>query len=142
MPPAKNYTTSQVHNAAKTSGEIMEQSAIVRSCHTAMMLAQQIFSVANSALENNIRNDWDCQDPELVIHHLQNAANSFARKNMTNPDFTIGMLRDNTLNHVLPFLDIIAVAQQDAAPQPETPASDASTNPTAPVLSGCGQPET
>lgn len=140
---AKNYTQSQLHNAAKTASEITEQSPIVRSCYTVMMLAQQIFSVANSALSNNITHDWECQDPELVIHQLQNAANAFAKRNMTSGEFTIASLRDNALNQILPFLDIIAAVERGDAPPPsEAFPNDEPKPDETPVLSGGGQPST
>lgn len=95
-------TAEDIRHAEQSALEITKASKLVQTLVTTMVAARQLYEVAHNALKTEVREGWECDDPELVLQHFNLAVQHRA---MTQYNI-LGLQRD-TAQVALPFLDIL-----------------------------------
>lgn len=104
----KKFSRKQLEDAGADARHLMENSSVVRQLVSTDIVLRQIFLLIRHGLENEIRQGWTVENPQLVIQTLVLAAE---RKACTDVP-SAAVLRDSLLSNILPVLNIFCSMEE------------------------------
>ena len=64
------FTKGDLEHAAESAREMVAEDATLQHLVNFLITARRIYMVGRSALDNEIKKNWDADDPELIIQTL------------------------------------------------------------------------
>ncbi len=95
-------TKKMMEDAAADARHLMQHSPVIPKLVAVDIIARQLFLIIRQGLDNEIKNAWTLEEPELIIQTLGLAAQERAVTHPASPT----ELREALLTTVLPVIDI------------------------------------
>lgn len=99
---ASKYSKEDLEHAGDSARDMMAQSRVLQVAIATMIASRRLYMVARSALDNEVLQGWEVDDPELILQTMVMSAQEKA-----NEKFHIADLHKQCLGTVLPFVDIV-----------------------------------
>lgn len=109
----QRYSHADVEHAAEDARNITLTDKIVQVCIATDVVSRRLYMLARQTMDDQIQERWEVDNGELVVQTLVASAQDKA-----NDKFTAAALREDVLNTVLPFLDMLVQAERDNPPPP------------------------
>lgn len=103
------YTADECEHAHRAALDITKQSPVMQGCLTALIFSRQLFDAARALLEAEIREGWEVENPDLVIHTLMGAAHNKGVQLVSAQE-----LHKTCIETILPFTDTLLQLQRAA----------------------------
>jgi hypothetical protein len=125
----QRYSRQDVEHAAEDARTITAQDKVVQTCLAVAIASRRLYILSREVMDDQIRGRWEVDNGELVVQTLVTSAQEKA-----NDRFSAGELRDDLVQTVLGFLDILVAAEQENLPSAE--ATDVNAGDDQPALGG------
>lgn len=101
--PSQELTKKEVEDAAGDARFLMEQSPVIRTVVSAMIVSRRLYMAARSALDNELQHRWETDNPGLIVETLVASAQEKSNEKFGIADLIVGLL-----GTALPFLNAVA----------------------------------
>lgn len=111
------FTRKMLEDAAADAQQLIENSPTISKLVGIEVVARQLFLLARSVLEGEVKTNWDIEQPTLVIRTLGMSA----EHRVVNSPITAAELKDLLLLNVIPVIEAFCLMEADdeAAEQTE-----------------------
>ncbi len=121
------FTKGDLEHAAESAREMVAEDATLQHLVNFLIIARRIYMVGRSALDNEIRGNWEVDDPELIVQTLVLSCQEKA-----NEKFKILALQQGVLQGIVPVLDIFVQQARETGRDIDEDSTSENTNGTRP----------
>lgn len=108
LPKPQEMSKADLQNAADDARTVTRESKIVQTMLVTMIESRRIYMLARSALDNELKDGWDLDNPALIVETLVMSAQDKA-----NEKFELVDTQRNILQGIVPFLDILIQQEKE-----------------------------
>lgn len=102
------FTRTDMEHAAESAREMVAEDSVLQHLLNFLIVSRQLYMVGRSALDNEIKLNWEVDDPELIIQTLV-----MSGQHKANEAFKVLELQQSVLSEIIPVLDIFVRQAQE-----------------------------